>query len=98
MICKKIMSIMFEFWWSTKRETSGIYWKIWDQLRKNKGKGGLGFRVFTTSKSSQEQVLCKIEPLTCKFWFLPLLFLEKHTLGTRINETRRKSSDRQQRG
>lgn len=44
MICKKIVSIMFEFWWSTKRETNSIYWKIWNQLNKNKGKGGLGFR------------------------------------------------------
>lgn len=43
-LCKKIVSIMSEFWWKNKKESKEIHWKSWEQLSKAKDRGGLGFR------------------------------------------------------
>lgn len=42
--CKKIVSIMSEFWWRNKKDSRGMYWRSWDQLCLLKAKGGLGFK------------------------------------------------------
>lgn len=43
-VCKKIVSIMSEFWWKNKLESRGIFRKSWDQMCKPKANGGLGFK------------------------------------------------------
>lgn len=43
-VCRKIASIMSDFWWKTKGDSRGMHWKSWDQLARPKGVGGLGFK------------------------------------------------------
>uniref|UniRef100_A0A1J3D6G7 Reverse transcriptase domain-containing protein n=1 Tax=Noccaea caerulescens TaxID=107243 RepID=A0A1J3D6G7_NOCCA len=43
-ICKKIMSIIADFWWKNNNDHRGMHWKAWDQMCKSKKQGGLGFR------------------------------------------------------
>lgn len=43
-LMKKIMGIMSDFWWQTKKEGRGLHWKSWDQLTRSKNTGGLGFK------------------------------------------------------
>lgn len=44
MVCRKIISIMSEFWSRSRRDSRGIHWRSWDQLSRPKALGGLGFR------------------------------------------------------
>lgn len=31
-VCRKIVSIMSEFWWRNMKENKGIHWKSWEHL------------------------------------------------------------------
>lgn len=43
-ICKKIASLMSDFWWKTNKESKGMHWRNWDYLCRPKDKGGFGFK------------------------------------------------------
>lgn len=43
-ICKKIVTIMANFWWGFKKQKNKIYWQQWARLVEAKYDGSLGFR------------------------------------------------------
>ncbi|KAA3486462.1 reverse transcriptase [Gossypium australe] len=43
-LCRKLESIMNNFWWSNNKTLKGIHWSCWETLCKPKCKGGIGFK------------------------------------------------------
>jgi hypothetical protein len=42
--CKKLTSLMSNFWWSGNLDKRSMHWVAWDKLAIPKGQGGMGFR------------------------------------------------------
>lgn len=42
--CKKISSMIANFWWRQAGKDNGIHWRSWGVLNKAKREGGMGFR------------------------------------------------------
>lgn len=43
-ICKKVVSLLSNFWWKNNKDSRGMHWKSWSELTKPTCEGGLGFR------------------------------------------------------
>lgn len=43
-ICKDIVSLMSNFWWSHMNKSPRVHWKTWQLLGETKAQSGLGFR------------------------------------------------------
>jgi hypothetical protein len=43
-LCKDIISMMQNFWWSHMNKNSRIHWMIWERMGRSKSVGGMGFR------------------------------------------------------
>lgn len=46
-LCKKLTSVMMEFWWNTKDSQKKIHWISSDKLTMRKALGGIGFKDLT---------------------------------------------------
>jgi hypothetical protein len=44
--CKDIEGMLAKFWWGTDERQRKVHWLSWENLGKNKNKGGMGFRGF----------------------------------------------------
>lgn len=55
-LCKKLTSVMTEFWWSSGNDRNKIPWVAWKKLCKKKEDGGLGFHDIV---KFNQALLCK---------------------------------------
>ncbi|KAJ1414333.1 Ribonuclease H domain [Sesbania bispinosa] len=44
--CKKLNSLVANFWWRGSNGYGGVHWRTWSLITKKKKEGGLGFRDF----------------------------------------------------
>lgn len=42
--CKKMKSVISNYWWGSSSDSTRIHWQSWEHLTKNKAQGGMGFR------------------------------------------------------
>ncbi|KAL9293763.1 hypothetical protein AtEden1_Chr3g0198281 [Arabidopsis thaliana] len=55
-LCKKLTSVMTEFWWSSGNDRNKIPWVAWKKLCRKKEDGGLGFHDIV---KFNQALLCK---------------------------------------
>lgn len=49
--CQQIDAMLRRFWWGSDDESKKIHWVSWDKLATVKGRGGMGFKLFSESNN-----------------------------------------------